>query len=95
MYFITIFSLPQYIEIVTIFYSISLFVFFSYLISFQDFYIQARTIKLKYFACFILFILTNFYLLDFFYGQFFFLPILLILPRFSIFLLNKLFFKEF
>ena len=95
MYFITIFSLPQYFEIVTIFYSISLFVFFSYLISFQDFYIQARTIKLKYFACFILFILTNFYLLDFFYGQFFFLPILLILPRFSIFLLNKLFFKEF
>ena len=94
IYSIIISFLSDNFEIITIFYSLILFTYLSYLISFQDFYIQARFIKLSYIIYFLIAFVLNVYLMNLFYLDFIFLPLLLILPRLSIFLINKLYFKN-
>ena len=94
IYSIIISFLSDNFEIITIFYSLILFTYLSYLIAVQDFYIQARFIKLSYIIYFLIAFVLNVYLMNLFYLDFIFLPLLLILPRLSIFLINKLYFKN-
>lgn len=95
LYFVTIFLLPKYSELISIFYAIIIYIFFSYLTSFQDFYIQARSIKFNYFFCFFIALIFNIYLLKVNQGNFIYMPILLILPKISLFTINKICFKKF
>ena len=95
LYLTTSFALFKYFNLITVFYSVLIYIFFSYLISFQGFYIEARTIKLDYILYLFLALFINFLLLFINYNNFIFIPILLILPKLSLFTVNKICFNKF
>jgi len=95
LYLITTFVLFKYFNLITVFYSVLIYIFLTYLISFQGFYIEARTIKLDYILYLLLALFINLLLLYINYNNFIFIPILLILPRLSLFTINKICFNKF
>ena len=78
-------------EIVTLIFVLFLYISLSFLISLQDFFIQARTVSLKYIFTFIFMFVFCGFLVNYFYYYEYFLYGLILIPRFFIYLLNKTF----
>ena len=93
-YITNLYVFEFYLEITTIIFSMIIWICFSFLISLQDFYIQARTVKFNYIISFFILLIINILVLNIFYEQFIFIPLLIILPKLTLFLINQFFFKE-
>lgn len=78
-------------EIITLILVLLLYIFLSFLISLQDFFIQARTVSLKYIFTFIFVFVIFGFLVNYFYYYEYFLYGLILIPRFFIYLFNKIF----
>lgn len=91
--FLLFLNFVRFADITLLIFSVLIYGILTFLLSIQDFYIQARSVSYGYILIFLILFFFNFTFLYYIYSNSIFIPLLLVLPKLSMYLLNYYYFR--